>query len=104
MKSANDRLIERIRRLPKVQVQNTLMRLTDREIALSMRFMEDRDRSFVFSLLPGGKADRIREELKLHTRLRITMDQYQRVVGSLQQQLAGTGARESTRSYIRPRR
>ncbi len=80
------------------------MRLNDREIALTMRFMSDDDKEYVYALIPKGKASRIRDELVLHTRLRITMEQYQRVVDSLLQQLSGTRSRENTRSYIRPRR
>ena len=68
----NELLLRRARTLPRVRVQNSLMRAGDREIALSMMYMEDRDRGFLFSLLPAAKARRVREELTLQGRLKVT--------------------------------
>jgi len=102
--SPNDKLVRRIRSLPRVAVQNSLMRVGDRQIALSMMFMEDADREFIFSVLPIAKVKRIREELKLQRRLKITYDQYKKSVAIVYQGVMRDRGNDTTRSYIRPAR
>ena len=101
--SPNDRLVAALRALGPVEAQNRLMRLSDREIALSMMYMGDRDRGALLALLPAPKAERINSEMRLHRRLVIRYDQYvtavESVLSSLEQQRRGT-----FRSYLRPRR
>jgi hypothetical protein len=100
----NERLIHRARGLPKVRVQNGLMRSGDREIALSMMYMEDSDRAYFFSFLPAAKAKRIREELSLQQRLKITYDQYKKAITALTENLGNDRGGDSIKSYIRPAR
>ena len=100
----NEQLIRRARALPKVRVQNGLMRSGDREIALSMMYMEDSDRANFFSLLPAAKVKRIREELSLQQRLKITYDQYRKAITALTETLGSDRGGESIKSYIRPAR
>ena len=102
--SPNDALVRLLRALPPVAVQNRLMRVSDREIALSMMYMQDADRSLVFSRLAARKVARLREELTLHARLRITYEQYRRAVESVVEALQGEKRGEGLRSYIRPTR
>ncbi len=101
--SPNDRLVAALRTLPPVAAQNALMRLGDREIALSMMYMRQRDRGELLALLPDPKARRILAEIRLHQRLVIRYDQY---VTAVEHVLAGLEERASGafRSYIRPRR
>ena len=101
-KSPNDILIRKLRAFPKVKVQNSLMRQGDRPITLSMMFMQDQDREFIFSLLPAPKVSRIREELELQGRLKITYDQYRRAVSSLLEGLTRESGGDTLKSYIRP--
>ncbi len=98
----NEQLVRRARALPKVRVQNRLMRAGDREIALSMMYMEDSDRTFFFSLLPAVKVKRIREELALQQRLKITYDQYKKAITALTETIGMERGGDSIRSYIRP--
>ncbi len=98
----NDILVRRLRSLPKVLVQNGLMRTGDRQIALSMMYMRDTERAYVFSLLPHAKVSRIQEELKLQNRLRITYDQYKKAVAAVSEGIARDRGTDSVKSYIRP--
>ena len=100
----NYRLVRRVRSLPKVRVQNGLMRAGDREIALSMMYMEDTDRAFFFSRLPQAKVKRIKEELALQSRLRITYDQYVKAIETVIKGVESNRGGTSFRSYLRPTR
>jgi hypothetical protein len=79
------------------------MRLGDREIALAMLYMADRDRAALLAVLPQAKAERVWSEVELHKRLAIRYDQYVAAVGTV---LAGLEARKQQpfRSYLRPKR
>ena len=99
----NDRLVQILRGISPVQVQNTLMRRNDREIALAMSRMVEDDREFALSHLPKAKAQRIREEITYQKRLKVTEEQYERIVESLINVLSGGNERGATQSYIRPR-
>lgn len=89
--------------LAPVEAQNRLMRLGDREIALAMMYMGDRDRGALLALLPRPKAQRVHDEMVLHRRLVIRYDQY---VSAVESVLASLKERRQGpfRSYIRPRR
>ena len=100
--SPNDMLVRRIRSLPKVTVQNGLMRSGDRLIALSMMFMAEADKEFLLSLLPLAKVQRIREELLLQRRLKITHDQYKKAVAAVYEGVARDRGSDTARSYLRP--
>ena len=104
MRTPNRSLVELVRRLPKVDAHNRLMRLTDREIALAMMYMENPDRSYLMALLPPAKVRRIREELLLQERLTIRYDQYVSAVQSVLDGLTENGSGQRFRSYLRPRR
>lgn len=67
-------------------------------------YMQDIDRMFTFTLLPAPKCERIREELKLHNRLRITYDQYKKAMSATLSALSGIKGEEPLQSYIRPTR
>lgn len=93
-----------IRSLSRVQVQNGLMRLSDREIALAMRRMDPEDRTFALSYLPEAKASRVKDELRYQTRLKVTDEQYRKVIGIVIEALSGGRRAEPSKSFIRPRR
>ena len=78
------------------------MRLPDRQIGLSMMFMQDGDRAFVLSFLSAPKAASIQEELSLQKRLKITYDQYKTAVQATLDALTGDRNAGAIRSYIRP--
>ena len=64
----NDNLINQIRKTHKISIQNKLMGIKDREIALSMIYMKNFDRNYLFSMLSPVKSKRIHEELKMYNR------------------------------------
>ena len=100
----NDQLLALVRGLTPVERQNRLSRVGDREIALAMRYMRDPDRTMVLSHLPPAKTRRIREELRLHTRLRITYADYLKAVELVSDGISGSRGRGSLGSYLRPHR
>jgi hypothetical protein len=88
----------------RVEAQNRLMGMTDRELAMAMMYMEDRDRSRIFSSLSPSKAGRVREEIRLHGRLNIRYNQYLLAVDQVCSALAKSRPNSPFKSYIRPRR
>lgn len=91
-----------IRALPRVQLQNRLMRLAAREIAAAARFISEADQHIVFSALPAALSGRVREEIALMKRRRLsTRDRLvfvRQVLASLRQE----SVPRSIGSYIRP--
>jgi hypothetical protein len=102
--SNNDILVSKLRSLSKVRVQNSLMRMADRPIALAMREMDDPDRDFVLAHLPAAKVERIEDEIRLQKRLRITTDQYAKGVHAMLEALDRESGGGSLKSYIRPKK
>ena len=95
-------LVRKLGSLSKVVVQNRLMRVSDREIALSMMYMEDADRGRIFSILAPKKVVRIREELALISRLRVTYEQYSKAISSVTSVVEGEARETGLKSHIRP--
>jgi hypothetical protein len=97
-----EELARTIRSLPRVQLQNRLMRLSAREIAVAMRFLADADQGLVFSVLPPEKSGRVREEIALQRRRRLSgrdrLVFMHQVLASLRQETAP----KSIGSYLRP--
>jgi hypothetical protein len=97
-----EELARTIRSLPRVQLQNRLMRLAAREIAAAVRFIADADQRLVFSALPAALAGRVREEIALMKRRRLSgrdrLVFVRQVLASLRQE----SAPRSLGSYIRP--
>ena len=103
MKDPSEIMLSRLRRMRPADAQNALMRLSDREAALCMKFMDENDRAYVLSFMARSKAARVRDECSLQTRLHITYDQYRRTVTSVLRRLSGSREQTSD-SYLRPRR
>jgi hypothetical protein len=99
---AVEELARTIRALPRVQLQNRLMRLAAREIAAAVRFLADADQRIVFSTLPAVMVARVREEIALLKRRRLSgrdrLVFVRHVLASLRQE----SAPRSIGSYIRP--
>jgi hypothetical protein len=99
-----EELARTIRSLPRVQLQNRLMRLSAREIALAVRYLGDDDQDLVYAALPLRLAGRIREEIALGRRRRLdSRDRLvfvRQVLASLRQETAP----RTIGSYIRPSR
>lgn len=97
----NEELKKTMYALPSLNLQNRLMAAPDREIALSMMYMDDKDRAYLFSVLSAVKQKRIHEELALHARLRISYQQYRMALRSVMAVLTGTGV-GGLKSYLKP--
>jgi hypothetical protein len=97
-----EELARAIRSLPRVQLQNRLMRLAAREIAAAVRFVADADQLIVFSALPAAMAGRVRDEIALMKRRRLTTRDRLVFVHHVLASLRQEAAPRSIESYIRP--
>ena len=95
------RLLKLIRSLPASDAQNRLMRISDRELAVSLLYLVSDERSYVLSFIGGAKRRRVEEEIEYTERLRIRYPQYRAMIESVIEQLGGSG-RGPLRSYLRP--
>jgi len=99
----NDRLLAVFGRISEAEAQNRLMRVADRELALSMMYMQESDMRRLLSLIAPAKAHRVREELALQKHLAVRYDQYRRAITNVIGQLESGGGAQALRSYLRPR-
>ncbi len=110
------RLLQLGRALTAVERQNRLMATPDRELALSMMYMNDDDRKEFLSVVSSAKRRRIEEELRLESRLVIRNEHFRRAIetvigrlGHAAQEEGGQGPDSPSgqppplRSYLRPR-
>ncbi len=95
------RLLKLIRLLPPSEVQNRLMRISDREIAVSLLYLEKEERAFILSFLGGAKKSRVQEEMEYTDRLRIRYPEYRLMIENVIKQIGGSGG-GPLRSYLRP--
>ena len=100
----NQRLVAALQGMPRVDRQNRLMGISDREIAVAMMYMEDRDRNHIFAVISPVKSRRIQEELRLHERLTIRYDDYVKAVQEVLGRLESGPQKSRFKSYLRPRR
>ncbi len=100
----NQRFVRVLQEMPHVERQNRLMSISDREIAVAMMYMEDRDRNRVLAVLSPVKSRRIQEELRLHERLTIQYDDYVKAVQEVMRRLESGQQKSRFKSYLRPRR
>ncbi len=97
-------LVTTLRSVDRVQAQNALMTSSDRDLALALMYLEDRERAAVFARVSPAKAARVHSELLLQQRLRIEYRQYLDAVERVISRLRGAGRRSGVASYLRPRR
>ena len=100
--SPQDDLLRLIRILPSADVQNRLMKTTDRELALAMMYLSDTERSAVLSFLSRQKGDRVNSEYNLQKGLKITYNQYLDALKNVTARLEYGEERSSKKSYLRP--
>ena len=99
-----DRVLARLLRSGKhADVQNILMRISDRELAISMIYMEEDDVTFLLSFLPVVKQDRVKQEQIYVDRLNLRYPQYRTVIDDVILRLQGLSG-GGIRSYVRPRK
>lgn len=87
----------------KANLQNTFMRLTDREVAISLKLIDEEIQEMVFSHLPYNKTSRIKEEMRLlKTRIKVPPLKYGQVIEHVIAVLQGK-SRGNVSSYIKPK-
>jgi flagellar motor switch protein FliG len=101
MESLDRQMLRYLRTLSDTEIQNRLMRLSDRDIALSVLNLEQEERDFVLSFLGRRKRQRVEEEYGYIKIKRIRYDQYR---GAMQRVLETfrKGGGSDHRGYIRP--
>ncbi len=95
------RLLKLLRLLPPAEVQNRLMRMSDREIAVSLLYLVREERNFLLSFLGGEKRRRVEEEIIYTDKMRIRYPQYRTMIENVIEQLSGS-AKGPLRSYLKP--
>ncbi len=88
----------------RVHVQNALMTVSDRDLALALMCLIDRERSMVLQRISPSKARRVHAEVVLHQRLHIEYRQYHDAIQRVIARLRGEAAAARAGSYLRPRR
>ncbi|MFP4153061.1 MAG: hypothetical protein ACOC2V_04345 [Alkalispirochaeta sp.] len=96
------RVLELIRALPAVDVQNRLLRVTDKEIATALLYMAEAERWSVLDLLGSAKRGRIIEEMTRQQRSRIEYSYYETAIRTVIRNLEGANV-QGARTYYRPR-
>ena len=84
-------------------VQNILMRISDRELAICTLYMKENDIILLFSFLPVVKQKRVRQEQLYISRLNLRYPQYRTIIDNIILQLKGMSS-AGIRSYVRPKR
>ncbi len=100
----NDRLVKLLNVNSRIDIQNKLMSVPNREISLSMMYMKDVERNNLLARLSETKAKRVIDELKFINRVNVKYDLYcesiKRVIKKLQNE-KNVGV---IKSYLRPKR
>ncbi len=97
-------MLDKLRKLSRVDVQNRLSMCSDRELALSTMYMDLLKRSWFFSFLPEAKVKRVQEEIDLQKRLHIRYDYYLRAIQRVQEIVLRRAPSSDFKSYLRPRK
>ncbi len=102
MKEAPDkRLLKIIKGLTPAEAQNRLMRVTDRNLAICLLYMEEFERNLLLGKLGKMKRGRVEQELGYVKHLRLRYPHYRSVIEQVIISLAG-GKDMGPSSYIRP--
>ena len=98
------RLSQLLVQRPDVVVQNRLMSASDRDVALSMLYLNHSERAHLLKKISAAKQRRIEEELERNEHLQITYAQYESAIRSVIDALEQDSVQQKVRSYVRPRR
>ena len=103
MKTPDQVLAELLHKNPHANIQNILMRISDRELAISMLYLSEIEEIFMLSFLPPVKQNRIKQEQGYLTRLNIRYPQYRTVIDDVILRLQGMSG-GGILSYVMPRK
>jgi flagellar motor switch protein FliG len=98
-----EKLVAFLRRLDRIELQNRLMGVTDRELAMALRGVSESERQTVLSHVSHAKRRRVQEEIALHERLAIADEQFAGATDRVIARLEGPKrSAAGARSYLRP--
>lgn len=100
----NEKILSVLRYTSKVRLQNVLMKIPDREIAVSIMYLCPEERENIFALLSPAKVMRIKEELTYQRKLNIRYSRYLKFVDAFLSYFGSSSGASKRRSYIRPKR
>lgn len=86
-----------------IALQNTLMRIPDREIAVSLMLLDEHERSMVFSHLSSAKTQRVQQEIRYQFSLDISPDRYEKIVRKFVSYFQPGKKQFKDTSYVRPK-
>jgi hypothetical protein len=95
------KIVDLLRILPAVDAQNRLLRLGDKELAISIMYMSEGEQNTVLSLVGAEKSRRVADELQRQTRSRVAKPYYEAAVRTVVRTLEGASI-DAPRSYYRP--
>lgn len=88
----------------RIKIQNILMKVPDREIAVTIMTMNEMEKELLFSLIGPAKVKRIKEELGYQKKLDIRKDRYLKILNKFLSYFEAGNTQFKNRSYIRPKR
>jgi Mg/Co/Ni transporter MgtE len=97
-----EQLARTIRSLPPVTLQNRLMRISAREIALAVKFLGSDDQALALRALPAPMVARILEEMELSKRRRVAGRDHLVYVRQVLASLVREEAPRGIGSFVRP--
>jgi hypothetical protein len=95
------KIVELLKAIPAVDAQNRLLRLGDKELAMSLLYMAEHEQRMVISLLGEAKGKRVSEELDRQLRSRVAAPYYEAAVRTVVRTLEGAAV-DAPKSYYRP--
>jgi hypothetical protein len=101
MHSADQQLLAYMRTLTAAEIQNRLMRLSDRDIAIALLYFDQGERAYLLSYLGHRKRERVEQELGYIKGMRIRYDQYKPAIERVLETFRKGGGSDR-RGYIRP--
>ncbi len=99
-----DTILKLVKTMNPVEVHNRLMKASDRNIALALLYLGNDERNRILSYLSAEKVRRVRDEIALNAKRRISGKHYRLAYDDVLQFLKQQTKQENLKSYIRPRR
>ena len=103
MKKTPDRILaDLLVQINAAELQNRLFRLSNREIAVAMTYLSDRERRILFSAMPPEKNSLVLEEIRFQENVIVSRPFYLSVMKRVINILAGNSDDSFRKGYLRP--
>jgi Mg/Co/Ni transporter MgtE len=103
-RSIREEIIKILTHQNRITLQNVLMKIPDREIAVSLSVLNIAEKEKVFALLSPEKRKRVEEEFKYQEKLDIRHDRYLKIINKFLSYFEPGKKQFRNHSYIRPKR